>query len=96
MEKQQQTRTALIDEVVNEMGWDRISDGVAAMPGSTIEKATPGSLVFDVDGVLIATHLSFREVIPAAAIFVAEQPHTLESRSRLGTDGAPALKVLPS
>ncbi|MFC1529684.1 HAD family hydrolase [Gemmatimonadota bacterium] len=56
----------LIDEIVTDAGWNRLSEGVAARPGFDPQAETAGSLVFDVDGVLIDTHHSFREVIPEA------------------------------
>ncbi len=59
-------KITLIDEIVSEAGWDRLSEGVAARPDFDPRRETPGSLVFDVDGVLIDTHHSFREVIPRA------------------------------
>jgi len=59
-------KITLIDEIVAAAGWDRLSEGVAVRPGFDPGAETPGSLVFDVDGVLIDTHHSFREVIPEA------------------------------
>jgi len=58
--------TSLIDGIVTGAGWDRLSDGVAVRPGFDLEEERPGSLVFDVDGVLIDTSQSFRIVIPEA------------------------------
>jgi len=65
-------KITLIDEIVSDAGWDRLSEGVAARPGFDPRVETPGSLVFDVDGVLIDTHHSFREVIPRAVNYYLE------------------------
>ena len=50
----------------------RLSDGVAAAPGFDGRGSGPGSFIFDIDGVLIDTFKSFREVIPQSVNFYLE------------------------
>ena len=66
MDDRRKDRITLLDELVTAVGWVRLSEGVAVSPDFDPYIEVPGSLVFDVDGVLIDTHHSFREVIPEA------------------------------
>jgi phosphoglycolate phosphatase-like HAD superfamily hydrolase len=65
-------RIELLDELPNELGWVRLSDGAASAPGFNGHETSPGSFVFDIDGVLLDTHKSFREVIPQSVNFYLE------------------------
>ncbi len=67
MDQHRKHRIAIIEQLIDESEWTRLAEGVALSPDYNGGIESPGSLVFDVDGVLIDTHHSFREVIPEAA-----------------------------
>lgn len=62
--RRREERLLLLKQVVDEGVWIHLAEGVACQPGSETLLSDAGSLVFDIDGVLIDTHHSFREVIP--------------------------------
>jgi phosphoglycolate phosphatase-like HAD superfamily hydrolase len=68
-ERRRAERLALIDYLVDDRDWVRLSKAVACAPGFDRHPGSPGSLVFDIDGVLLDTHRSFREVIPQTVSF---------------------------
>jgi len=85
--------TGLIDRVVENFGWNRLSEGMAVLPGSETVLTRPGSLVFDIDGVLVDTRQSFREVIPMAVHFYLEKILRKDgSEKLLNTDQGDAFK----
>ncbi|MEE9196577.1 MAG: HAD family hydrolase [bacterium] len=73
-------RIELLGELTRELGWVRLSECVACAPGFNGHDTAPGSFVFDIDGVLLDTHESFREVIPQSVNFYLEV--VLQERTR--------------
>jgi phosphoglycolate phosphatase-like HAD superfamily hydrolase len=71
-ERRRHERIELLDELTNELGWVRLTEGAASAPGFNGQETSPGSFVFDIDGVLLDTHKSFREVIPQSVNFFLE------------------------
>jgi phosphoglycolate phosphatase-like HAD superfamily hydrolase len=69
--RRRHTRTGLLEQVSAEIGWSLLTEGVAAPPDFA-PGLDGGSLVFDIDGVLLDTHKSFREVIPQSVNFFLE------------------------
>jgi HAD superfamily phosphatase len=65
-------RLAHLERLVIERGWIRPAEGVVCAPGQESLLRYPCGLVFDIDGVLIDTHRSFREVIPQSVNFYLE------------------------
>lgn len=65
-------RLELLTALVEGSGWRRLNEGAAAAPGFDPVAAGVGSLVFDIDGVLLDVHSSFREVIPQSVNFYLE------------------------
>ena len=62
--RRRKDRIALLELISGELGWNRLSGGAVAVPGFDLSPNGRSSLVFDIDGVLLDTHRSFREVIP--------------------------------
>ncbi|MFO7767365.1 MAG: hypothetical protein R6W82_00150 [bacterium] len=62
----------ILEQTEERTGWPRPAPGLLAAPGREDLTGVPGGLVFDIDGVLIDTHKSFREVIPQAVNFYLE------------------------
>ncbi len=63
----------LLDRFISETGWSRLSEGCAIAPAHPIPPPAAGSLIFDIDGVLIDTHRSFNDVIPRSVAFYMER-----------------------
>ncbi len=62
-------RFELLSALVEDSDWRRLGEGTAAAPGFDPSANGVGSLVFDIDGVLLDVHSSFREVIPQSVNF---------------------------
>jgi len=68
-ERRRNERIELLDLLTRELGRVRLAEGVASVRGFTGHQTPPGCFVFDIDGVLLDTHRSFREVIPRSVDF---------------------------
>jgi HAD superfamily phosphatase len=65
-------RLLLLEALAAETGWRRLGEGAVVAPGFDPAAAGVGSLVFDIDGVLLDVHRSFREVIPQSVNYYLE------------------------
>lgn len=71
-ERRRQRMMGILAEAEERTGWSRLAPGVLAAPGREHLTKSVGGLIFDIDGVLIDTHKSFREVIPQSVNFYLE------------------------
>jgi len=67
--RRRQALTGLLESMSSDLGWLLLTEGVAASNDLEPDGHGRRSLVFDIDGVLLDTHRSFREVIPQTVNF---------------------------
>jgi len=80
-----------LDRFIDEAGWLAPAEGCAFAPGNRSRPESAGSLVFDVDGVLVDTRRSFDEVIPRSVEFYRNEVLGLQGQTPWMADSDAAL-----